>query len=270
MNWWRNTTDRARVVRHWTLGAVTLLAGVWTALQPRFGQDPAYHVFADARTLWGIPHAVNVVSNVVFAIVGIAALRSLTRGPAVLIDPRERRPWLVLFAGVALTSLGSVWYHLAPDNTRLVWDRLPMTLGFMGLFAALLTERVSVRFGAAALPVLLVAGLASVVYWSVTETAGHGDLRPYYFVQFYPLLAIPLLLAVFPARYTGAAGLVVAIGFYVAAKVAESYDAAIFQAGGVVSGHTVKHVLAATGLWWILRMLRHRAPVAAAETAVAP
>ncbi|MBI2527918.1 MAG: alkaline phytoceramidase [Candidatus Rokubacteria bacterium] len=232
---------------------------LWTALRPRFGQDPSYHAFADVRTLLGVPNAFDVLSNLAFAAVGIAALLFLARRSDAFVDRRERLPWLVLFLGVALTGVGSAWYHLAPDNARLVWDRLPMTLGFMGLLAALLAERVSVRLGLALLPVLLVAGLTSVVYWHVTEMAGRGDLRPYYLVQVYPLLAIPLLLAVFPARYTGAANLVVALAFYLAAKVAESYDAAIYGFGGLVSGHTLKHLLAAVGAWWLLRMLRHRA-----------
>jgi len=254
----RRVLDRVRTARAWLFALTTGIVVLWTALRPRFGQDPSYHRFADARTLLGVPNAFDVLSNVAFAAVGIAALLFLARRPEAFVDRRERLPWLVLFVGVALTSVGSAWYHLAPDNTRLVWDRLPMTLGFMGLFAALLTERVSVRVGLALLPALLLAGLTSVAYWHVTEAAGRGDLRPYSLVQFYPLLAIPLLLALFPARYTGAADLVVALAFYLAAKVAESYDAAIYGSGGIVSGHTLKHLLAAMGAWWLLRMLELR------------
>ena len=252
-----------RTTRASLFALVTVVVGVWTALRPRFGQDPSYHRFADTRPLLGVPNASDVLSNLAFAAVGIAALLFLARRPDAFVDRRERLPWVVLFVGVALTSVGSAWYHLAPDNARLVWDRLPMTLAFMGLFAALLVERVSLRLGLALLPALLLAGLTSVAYWHVTETAGRGDLRPYFLVQFYPLLAIPLLLAVFPARYTGATNLVVALAFYLAAKVVESYDAAIYGLGGLVSGHTLKHLLAAAGAWWLLRMLRHRARVPA-------
>lgn len=250
-----------RTIRAGLFALVTVIVVVWAALRPRFGQDPSYHSFADTRLLLGVPNAFDVLSNLAFAAVGIAALLFLRGRPDAFVDRRERLPWLVLFVGVALTGVGSAWYHLAPDDARLVWDRLPMTLGFMGLFAALLAERVSVRMGLVLLPALLAAGLTSVVYWYVTETAGRGDLRPYYLVQFYPLLAIPLLLAVFPPRYTGAANLVVALAFYLAAKVAESYDAAIYGVAGFVSGHTLKHLLAAVGAWWLLRMLRRRAPV---------
>lgn len=259
----RSMPDRGRTTRALLFALVSIIVVLWTALRPRFGQDPSYHRFADARLLLGVPNAFDVLSNLAFAAVGIAALLFLGRRPDAFVDRREGLPWIVLFVGVALTSVGSAWYHLAPDNARLVWDRLPMTLGFMGLFAALLAERVSVRMGLALLPALLLAGLTSVVYWHVTETAGRGDLRPYFLVQFYPLLAILLLLAVFPARYTGATNLLVALAFYLAAKVAESYDAAIYGFGGLVSGHTVKHLLAALGAWWLLRMLRYRAPVPA-------
>src|SRR2546427_1487 len=150
----RRMLDRGRTTRAWLFALVTIIVVLRAALQPRFGQDPSYHCFADARPLLGVPNAFDVLSNVAFAAVGIAALLFLGRRPDAFVDRRERLPWLVLFAGVALTSVGSAWYHLAPDNARLVWDRLPMTLGFMGLFAALLAERVSVRFGLALQPLL--------------------------------------------------------------------------------------------------------------------
>jgi hypothetical protein len=240
-----------------TVGAVLI-----ALLHAPVPQDLRYHLLADTRRLLAIPNALNVLSNVGFAFVGawgLLALRSVA-----FLDPRERYPWMVLFAGVALTCAGSAWYHLEPNNATLVWDRLPMTLGFMGLFAALVSERVSVRWGFGLLAPLVVLGAASVGYW-----AWKDNLVPYLVVQFYPLITIPLLLGLFPARYTRGEDLLLALGWYLAAKVAESYDGEVYQFLGAVSGHTLKHVLATVGAGWIVRMLvlRRAAPLVAARPA---
>lgn len=232
-----------------TAGAVAT-----AALHDPIPQPPEYHRFADDRTLLGIPNALDVLSSLGFAIVGAWGLVALRRS-ATFLDRRERYPWLALFAGVALASAGSAWYHLRPDDSRLVWDRLPVTLGFMGLFAALIGERASVRWGARLLAPLVLLGAASVGYW-----AWRDDLVPYLVVQFYPLLAIPLLLALFPARYTRGADLLVALAWYLLAKGAEIHDAEVFQGLGFVSGHTLKHLLAAAGAGWLVAMLVQRRP----------
>ncbi len=250
-------------LRTGVFAAFTAAAVMGMQALPRIPQDPAYHRFADTRRLLGVPNAGDVLSNLALAAVGVWGLAFLLRRPDAFVDRRERVPHLVLFAGVTLASAGSAYYHLAPDNARLVWDRLPMTLGFMGLLAALISERVSVRLGLGLLPPLLLAGLGSVAWWHVTETAGAGDLRPYLLVQAYPFAALLLLLALFPARYTRGTDLVVAMAFYALAKLAENGDAAIFGLGGMVSGHTLKHLLAAAGAFWLLRMLRLRAPAPA-------
>jgi hypothetical protein len=140
-----------------------------------------------------------------------------------------------------LVAWGSSYYHLAPDNSRLVWDRLPMTIVFMALVAAMISERVSVRAGLALLPMLLVLGIASVIQWDLSERAGHGDLRFYAAVQIYAIVVL-LVILLLPPRYTRSRDLVVVVGFYVLAKVLETWDWAIFRAGHVVSGHTLKHL----------------------------
>ncbi|PYU18912.1 MAG: hypothetical protein DMG30_26090 [Acidobacteria bacterium] len=121
--------------------------------------------------------------------------------------------YAVFFLGVALTSIGSAYYHWAPDNGRLVWDRLPMSIAFMSLLAAIITERITVNAGLRSLLPLMALGIASVLYWHLTELKGQGDLRLYGLVQFYPVMAIPLLLTLFPARYTRSADLFVAVAF---------------------------------------------------------
>jgi hypothetical protein len=242
------------------VGAIVLFAG------PLLPQRPDYHDFADQRPLLGIPHCLNVVSNLPFLLVGVLGLRFVMRrhvvgpGQPFLTGP-ERWPFVLFFLGVALTAFGSAYYHLDPTNARLVWDRLPMALAFMALFDAILGERLGVAIGRRLLVPLVLVGLGSVMYWHATEQAGHGDLRPYYVVQFYPLLAIPLLLVLFPPRYTGTAGLFIALGWYVLAKVLEDpLDHPVYRVLGVVSGHTLKHLAAACGAYAILRMVQHRKP----------
>ena len=234
----------------------------------RIPQPLAYHDFADQRTLFGIPNALNVLSNLPFFFVGIAGLLFIRRRPPCpaarhFLAGGERWPWLIFFLGVTFTCAGSAWYHLAPDNARLVWDRLPMTLGFMSLFAAMVAERIDLRAGLWLLGPFLLAGLGSVLYWHWTELRGAGDLRPYVAVQFLPLLAIPFMLLLFPARYSGTAGIWVALLWYGLAKLLEQLDGQIYHlAQQIISGHTLKHLAAAASAWWLLRMLRRRVPVA--------
>jgi hypothetical protein len=258
------TPSRTGFARTWRLG---VLEGTAVALavvafaRPRYPQALDYFDFADARLLAGIPNALNVLSNVAFLAVGLAGLAALRVGRVRLHAPREKAPWVVLFTGVLLTGVGSAWFHLAPTPGTLVWDRLPMTLGFMGLLAALVAERVDAVWGRRLLWPLVGVGVGSVVYWYLSERAGLGDLRPYLLVQLFPLLALPLLLLLFPPRYSRSLAYVVALGAYALAKVAEARDAEIFGLGGLVSGHTVKHLLAAAGIAVIAWMLSTREPL---------
>ncbi len=180
--------------------------------------------------------------------------------PIRFLDQREKWPYLIIFFGLLLTAVGSSYYHLAPDNGRLVWDRLPMTIVFMSLVAALVAERISVRVGLTLLPFLLAIGVASVFQWRWSEVHGQGDLRFYAAVQLYALLAVILALFLKP-RYTRGSDLAVLAGFYVLAKITEAFDNQIFSLGNVMSGHTIKHIAAAAGSYWILRMLERREPI---------
>lgn len=240
------------------LAAVCALALAFT---PPIAQPAEYHQFADQRALAGINNAGNVLSNVGFLVVGVWGVWFVAGNHGAFADPIERLPYLIFFVGVALTCFGSSYYHLAPDNGRLVWDRLPMTVGFTALYAAVLGERVSLRFAMRALPVFLLVGMASVLYWGWSENAGRGDLRPYLFVQFFPVLTIPLLLWFFPARYTHRGHLLLAVAIYGGAKLFEVVDAGIFAATRVISGHSLKHLAAAVAIYFVLRMLQEREPV---------
>jgi predicted membrane channel-forming protein YqfA (hemolysin III family) len=233
----------------WALAAAAVLCAVVLAAWPRIPQEQGYHQFADTRTVLGVPNGLNVLSNVPFAVVGLAGIALLVRRGKALRDPRERWPWMVFFVGVAFTSLGSAWYHLAPSNASLVWDRCPMAIGFMALLSALITERIDARLGLWLLAPLVLLGLAGVLAWNVSERAGAGDLRLYVFVQFFPLVAIPLILWMTPRTYGDSWAYLVGLGVYALAKVAEVGDGTIYEGlGGLVSGHTLKHLIAAAAV----------------------
>jgi hypothetical protein len=251
--------------RGWLLAGLGALVVVVTFVVPPIPQDPGYHAFADRRGFLGVPNALNVLSNLPFLVAGgwglafMARARSTGAGTAFL-TPAERRPYWLLFAGVALTGVGSAYYHWRPDNATLFWDRLPMTIGFMALLASVIAERIDLAAGLRLLGPLLTVGVLSVLYWHVGEQRGAGDLRPYALVQFGTLVAIPLIVWLCPPRYTGTADLFCVVGWYGLAKVFELFDHGIFHLIGV-SGHTLKHLASAVGAWWIVRMIERRLPV---------
>lgn len=229
-------------------------------------QPQSYHRFADQRSILGVPHALNVLSNVGFFLVGLAGLRfiwSAPVGPGKSIrDWHEKPLYGLLFLGVLLTAFGSAYYHLEPSDERLMWDRLPMTLAFTAFFAAVVVERIKPWFGLAIVGPLVIAGLASAFYWQQT-----GDLRPYLFVQFFPLAAVPILLLTQPAHYSGTGDLFAALGCYVAGKGCEAADGGVYELlRHVISGHTLKHVLCGLAAWWVLHWLRHRRVISQAAT----
>jgi hypothetical protein len=168
-----------------------------------------------------------------------------------------RPAWLTFFAGVAIVSAGSAYYHWIPTNDTLVWDRLPMTVGFMGLLVALLAEYVSARLGRFLLVPTLLMGFSSVFYWHWFD-----DLRFYVWIQFVPLLIAPVLMALFRPRYTCQWLLVVALACYTLAKLSESCDREVFVfTQNLFSGHSLKHLLAASGCFSVLVMIKTRKPV---------
>jgi hypothetical protein len=220
------------------------LVALW--LVPPIPQDQAYHQFADDRTLFGIPNFWNVVSNLPFALVGAVGLWQFHRDPATV----------VFFAGVFLTAFGSAYYHWAPSDGTLFWDRLPMAIAFSGVLAAAVEERIDARTGRLLLWPLVVLGVISMLVWRST-----GDLRLYGWVQFFPILALPVMFLLLKPKYTGTMYWIVAAGWYLLAKILEYTDAAIYSAGHLLTGHTLKHLAAAAATYAILRYYQTRRPI---------
>jgi hypothetical protein len=236
-----------------------LVVGV-ALLLPPIRQDPAYHGFADGRGWLGVPNFADVASNLPFVPFGLWGLWALRR--ARFHDPRERRAYLVVFTGTVLVGFGSAYYHIHPDNRTLFWDRLPMTLVFMALLSASIAERIHARVGAALLLPFLVLGVLALDVWRRGELTGVGDLRFYVLVQFYPMVTIPLMMALFPARYTRTRDIGWMVAWYVLAKVLELGDALVFRlTAGLVGGHALKHVAASLAVGALAWMVARREPV---------
>jgi hypothetical protein len=230
---------------------VAVVAIVGTLFVPRIPQDPSYHLFADTRTIAGIPNFWNVISNAPFAFVGIYGL---TRTPRLA---RSLWPGYITFCVAVIgVCFGSAYYHYAPSTPALVWDRLPMSIAFMAVFTLILGDRVNPALGRTLLGPLLIIGAASVFYWSWTESHGVGDLRPYALVQFLPLLLIALMLWLYTGSRESTAWLWLSFLMYFLAKVAERFDVPIYRAVGF-SGHTMKHLLSALAILFALFALLH-------------
>ena len=240
-----------RLAKSWGIIAITLTVALLVLSEP-LPQNTLYHAFSDQRSMFGMPHALNVLSNGAFCLVGLwgcALLATRTidwTGTPIM--------YLVFFLGVFLTGFGSAFYHWSPDNTTLVWDRLPMTIAFMAFTCVVVSERYSASLGYKLFPWLLTIGVLSVGYW-----VWQDDLRPYFAVQFGPMLILPLIIWRFSG--SGTCWLWLVFVFYVAAKLLELFDHQFFQlTEGLISGHTLKHLAAAAGALMIVAKLNNTQP----------
>jgi hypothetical protein len=246
----------------WLLGALAALALAVAALAPAIPDPPALRSLVDRRTVLRIPNFWDVVSNLPLIFVGVLGALVLRRDVlGRFIDPLERWPYFAAFIAIALTGIGSSYYHLLPVEPRLMWDRLPIALSFMALVAALAGDPLGGRSSVRLLAPLLVLGAGSVLYWRWSALRGAENIVPYAIVQYGALFAIVVLAARLPSRYTRNHDVLIAAALYVAAKIAELLDAPIYALGGLISGHTLKHLLAALAAWWVLRMLKLRRPL---------
>jgi len=220
-------------------------------------QDIAYHNFADQRKIFDVPNFLNVISNLPFLLVGLHGIKKLRFSQAA---SKINRMYAVLFIGILFTGLGSAFYHYAPDNNSLVYDRIPMTLVFMAFLSVIIAAWIDIKAGSTLLGPLLLLGTTSVLYWHYTELNGVGDLRFYAFIQYFPIPLIALIFILFKdtANNKGLSMLVLVIGWYVVAKLLETFDKNIYGATHFISGHSLKHIAAAIATWYIVRFFEKK------------
>lgn len=235
------------MIRSIILVAFSLGTLILIVLLDPIPQDLAYHKFADTRSLANIPNFLDIFSNLPFLLTGLCGFSLYLKAN------RPSICWLTLFIGVFLVAIGSSYYHLNPNNQTLVWDRLPMAIGFMGLFVALLSEWLSPKLEWTLIPMCLLAA-ASVYYWHIAD-----DLRFYAWIQFFPLLFIILVGALFRPNIPHINFLYLGLACYALSKITEHFDHSIYKiTNEVISGHSIKHLAAAFGTYYIYVMLAKR------------
>ncbi len=217
--------------------AIATLALVAIAFMDAIPQNKLYHDFANQKNFFGLNNGADVISNLAFFLAGLS-------GCLVLASSRltyAKSSWLTFFIGTILVSFGSAYYHISPNNDTLVWDRLPMTVSFMGFFSALIVIHFGHKRETLFLFIATALGLLSVVYWAIFD-----DLKYYYYVQGIPIISTIVFLTAYKSQRLIKRYLWLAIVLYLLAKVTEYFDLEIFQLTyGAISGHTLKHFFAA-------------------------
>jgi hypothetical protein len=254
----------SRFTRHLP-AAVIALAAIAMLVHGPVHQPAWYHDFADARPLFGIPNAADVLSNIGLALAGMWGLWSFRTRAARVALGASWPGYALFFMALALIAAGSAYYHWAPDDQRLVWDRLPITLACAGLIAGVFADTHYGPYSARLALALAVFGALSVWWWTAT-----ADLRPYLLLQGAALVVIPSWQARGRTPITERAAFGFAILLYVAAKIAELGDHAIFEIAGAMSGHTMKHLLSAIASAVIVGSLVARERGAGREEAERP
>jgi hypothetical protein len=238
-----------------------LLAAILAALAlacwaPSVAQHDHYHAFADQRTWLGLPCAMDVLSNLPFALVGTWGLAVIGFNRRALWDARCTLA-TIFFAGLCVTAVGSTFYHWQPDNWGLAWDRIGMVGAFAGLLGMAAADRISTRSGLWIAGVVLVAGPMAVGVWYTT-----ANLMPWVVVQGGGMLLVLALALRRPVPQAWGLPLAAVIAFYAVAKLLELGDHAVFAwSGGWVSGHSLKHLAAALAALPVLFVMHNGARV---------
>ncbi|KGJ99037.1 hypothetical protein [Thalassotalea sp. ND16A] len=242
------------------LGVITSFVILFFIFTPALSQSIEYHSFADQGNFYAIPNTLNVLSNLPFIAVGLYALSKISNNSTRLFDHHLALNYQLFFAGLIATGIGSSFYHLNPTNFTLIFDRLGIAFSFMAIFSALLGEFVSVKLGKKCLLPFIFIGIASVIYWGISEHFQQGDLRGYLLVQYLPMIILPIIVLTKTWPYTDKNQCFTLITIYFIAKLCELFDNELYAVIQIVSGHTLKHLFAAFAGYWVYWILIHRKP----------
>jgi Ceramidase len=238
----------------WFFIVFTLLSVIVVLFLAPIAQPMSFHRFANSGFVWWVPNFGNVISNLPFIVIGFYGMLVVGRSPT---TRYIKVIYFFLFAGVMLTGLGSGYFHIKPNNETLVADRIPMTVVFMSLLSATIADLISRPLAVRLIFPLIVVGIFSVLWWHHTEVMQKGDLRFYLWVQFFPLLGIPVLLWLFykPELIPTIRCLIWIIVWYIIAKSFELFDYQIYFAIGI-TGHTLKHLASAISTCYFVSLYR--------------
>ncbi|XP_062159480.1 uncharacterized protein LOC133866844 isoform X2 [Alnus glutinosa] len=165
---------------------------------PKIPHSPKHHLFADMRNFLGVPNSLNVITNFPFLVVGVLCFVLCLQGNLFNISLRgEVWGWALFYAGTAGVAFGSAYYHLKPDDDRVMWDTLPMMIAYSSLYSSFIVERVGERIGLSCLFALLLLALLSTGY-----ERKYNDLRLCMVFQLIPSIAIPGMACLFQPKYT--------------------------------------------------------------------
>ncbi|MBD0295090.1 MAG: ceramidase domain-containing protein [Flavisolibacter sp.] len=241
--------------KHFILPFVALLCIIWLLFIGPVPQSQTYHHFADQRGAWGVPNFLNVITNLPFAFVGFWGLYVASR----LKENRLKAIVFTLFIGFLLLSVGSGYYHFRPNNDTLVYDRIPIAVIILSFFVFIIYDRVDSKKGFTAFILLNLLGILSVIYWIGSEHIGRGDLRWYGMAQFFPLIAIPLVMFLYKSAFNPWKEILLIYLFFGLAKFTETFDKEIYHwLGTTISGHSLKHLLMAAAGYIIVLLMRLR------------
>jgi len=235
-----------------------LVSGYVSIFVAPFAQNITYHNFADTHSYFGVSNFLNVMSNVLFVGLGMLALYKTLQENSLRLLNGFQYAYVLFFIALIGVGLGSSYYHINPDNSTLLWDRLPMGFAFMMMFSIVIAEHISLTLAKKVSLPLVFLGVFSVLYWYIGEQQGVGDLRLYFLVQYLPMLIIPMILILFKSEFSTTYGYWTLLFFYFIAKLCESFDTEIYTILGWVSGHTLKHVFAACALYFLLSSFQTR------------
>ena len=236
------SAEKARFV----VGGAFALWALASLIAPAMGQPQSFHDFAAQRALGWLPHAGDVLSNLGFLMAALA-------GAGLMFSTREQRlPKVVqvmaalFFFGLFSSFVGSSFYHWAPHDLSLAWDRLGMSAAFAGMLGLAVQQRVNDDASAyLAGGSMLVACLAAVAISAQT-----GNVLPWALLQGGGVLAMLALACLPHPRSTRSNGLAInlwaVVGFYALAKLLELGDGQVFGCTHqLISGHSSKHLVAA-------------------------